>query len=149
MLFYLIGAFVLLSSAQDLKTFLLGGVFKMSSLSDLLQNYPVSPPPPGVKSNFNNPETLGATLIRINVVFITLMLVMVAVRIYSKARITRTLWWDDCGWLSQLRNTRLSTDRRLRRVYSCGSGFDSSYSHDAVKYAQTPASTFEYLLTRP
>lgn len=74
----------------------------MSSLSEFAQNYPAMQPPPGVKSNFDNPdnpETQSTLLITFNVVFVTLMLLTVVIRIYSEAHITRTLWWDDCRWL--------------------------------------------------
>lgn len=62
-----------------------------------LQNIPALPPPPGVKSNFDNPVTRDAALIEANAVFIALMLLLLAIRVYSKARITHTLWWDDCA----------------------------------------------------
>ncbi len=68
----------------------------MSLPSDWLQNLPALLPPPGVQSNFDNPETQSATLIKVNVVFLALMLVMVTIRMYTKGILTRKIWWDDC-----------------------------------------------------
>ena len=74
------------------------------SLAAQLQNYPALPPPPGVKSNFDNPVTQDAALIKVNAVFIALMLPMIVIRIYSKAFISHTLWWDDCKYYAATRS---------------------------------------------
>lgn len=59
-------------------------------------HYPAYRPPPGIASNFKNPVTLAKPLIVVNVLFITLMISVVAIRIYTKHYIVRKLWWDDC-----------------------------------------------------
>lgn len=57
---------------------------------------PALPPPVGVQSNFTNPKTLGTSLIVVNTVFLPLMLLVVAIRIYSRGHIMHRLGWDDC-----------------------------------------------------
>lgn len=61
-----------------------------------LDQIPALPPPPGVQSNFDNPET-REELARI-VVGLTygLMLVFLALRIYARVSITNSLGVDDC-----------------------------------------------------
>lgn len=61
------------------------------------QNIPAIPPPPGVVSNFNNPKTLAPSLIAVNATFLSLMLIAVSIRIYSRGFIVRALGWDDCN----------------------------------------------------
>ena len=53
-------------------------------------------PPPGVYSNFVNPESLRNPEIAVNVVFVTLATFAVVVRVYAKAVVTRATGWDDC-----------------------------------------------------
>ncbi|KAJ8120457.1 hypothetical protein ONZ43_g2838 [Nemania bipapillata] len=62
----------------------------------LLDTIPALPPPAGVQSNFDNPET-REDLAKI-VVGLTygLMLVFLALRIYTRIRITNSLGVDDC-----------------------------------------------------
>lgn len=62
----------------------------------LLDQIPALPPPPGVQSNFDSPET-REDLAKI-VVGLTygLMLVFLAMRIYTRIRITNSLGVDDC-----------------------------------------------------
>lgn len=63
---------------------------------DFLQNIPVINPPPGTTSNFVNPKTVAPGLIAINAVFVPLMLISVAIRVYVKGSILRAIGWDDC-----------------------------------------------------
>jgi hypothetical protein len=62
----------------------------------LLDQIPALPPPPGVQSHFEHPET-REDLAKI-VVGLTygLMLVFLAMRIYTRIRITNSLGVDDC-----------------------------------------------------
>ena len=60
------------------------------------ENIPAFPPPPGVVSNFDNPKTLSSSIIGVNVTFLSLMLIVVFIRIYSRGFIARSLGWDDC-----------------------------------------------------
>ena len=60
------------------------------------ENIPAIPPPPGVVSNFENPETLASSIIGVNVTFLSLMLIVVFIRIYARSFIVRSLGWDDC-----------------------------------------------------
>lgn len=61
-----------------------------------LSKIPAMKPPPGVTPNFINPPSIGNTIIVVNVVFLTLMLGFVILRIYTKGVLTRSLGWDDC-----------------------------------------------------
>ncbi|KAH8654975.1 hypothetical protein BGZ60DRAFT_532605 [Tricladium varicosporioides] len=62
---------------------------------EVLAQYPAMKPPLGVKSNFINPPSQQPALIILNAVFLALMVIVVAIRLYSKARILRTIGWDD------------------------------------------------------
>ena len=53
-------------------------------------------PPPGVHSNFVNPESLRNPEIIVNAIFVSLATVAVVVRIYAKTVVTRATGWDDC-----------------------------------------------------
>lgn len=61
-----------------------------------LSHTPFLKPPPGVVPEFVDPVSQAPTVIVINVVWITLMLCFVVMRIYTKGRILRNLGWDDC-----------------------------------------------------
>lgn len=63
---------------------------------DFFANLPALAPPAGVLPNFNNPKTLTPSLIGVNATFLALMLVAVAIRIYSRGLIVHALGWDDC-----------------------------------------------------
>ena len=53
-------------------------------------------PPPGLHSNFVNPDSLRTPEIAVNAVFVSLATLAVVVRIYAKAVVTRATGWDDC-----------------------------------------------------
>lgn len=61
-----------------------------------LSKIPLMQPPPGVTSNFINPPSLANVIIAVQAVFLTLMLGLVILRIYTRAYLTRSLGWDDC-----------------------------------------------------
>lgn len=54
------------------------------------------PPPEGIEANYDAPNTNGTTFIIIAVIGILLATLFTAVRIYTKAVLTRSLGWDDC-----------------------------------------------------
>ncbi|KAI0544893.1 hypothetical protein F4679DRAFT_589002 [Xylaria curta] len=61
----------------------------------LLEQIPALPPPPGVQSNFDNPETReGPARIVVGLTY-GLMLIFLALRIYTRVRITNSLGIDD------------------------------------------------------
>lgn len=61
-----------------------------------LEHIPALPPPPGVQSNFENPETReGLAKIIVSLTY-GLMLIFLAMRIYTRVRITNSLGIDDC-----------------------------------------------------
>ena len=57
---------------------------------------PAGPPPPGVHSNFVNPESLQNPAIAVNVIFLSLATTAVVMRLYAKGVVTRAVGWDDC-----------------------------------------------------
>jgi hypothetical protein len=59
-------------------------------------NLPALRPPPGVKSNFENPETRSREIIVINAVFLTLMLVAVLMRFCVRRSGNTPFNWDGC-----------------------------------------------------
>ena len=61
-----------------------------------LSKIPAMKPSSGVTPNFINPPSIGNAIIVVNVVFLTLMLGFVILRIYTKGVFTRSLGWDDC-----------------------------------------------------
>ncbi|KAI9883234.1 MAG: kinase-regulated stress-responsive transcription factor skn7 [Watsoniomyces obsoletus] len=68
----------------------------MASPSDLPSPFgPSMPPPPGVEPNFDNPPSLHHQIIAVATVLPLLAAIFVAVRIYTRAFISRCLWWDD------------------------------------------------------
>lgn len=62
----------------------------------LLANYPAMLPPEGVTPNFVDPYTLGPIFVIVSSVLITIMMIFVVVRIYTRIFINRKLYWDDC-----------------------------------------------------
>lgn len=58
--------------------------------------YPALPPPHGVTSNFEHPVSQAKALIVINALCITLMLLILGIRVYTKHCIAHSLGWDDC-----------------------------------------------------
>ena len=61
-----------------------------------LSHTPFLKPPPGVVPNFVDPVSQARDVIVINVIWITLMLCFVAMRLYTKGRLLGNLGWDDC-----------------------------------------------------
>ena len=53
-------------------------------------------PPPGTISNFIDPVTRGPALVISSAIAVTLMVLAVTVRFYTKLYIRKTWGWDDC-----------------------------------------------------
>ena len=62
---------------------------------DALRQYPAGVPPAGVIPNFAHPQSRGSILIVVGGVMIALMVIFLANRAYTKARIIRRYSWDD------------------------------------------------------
>ncbi|KAI9885609.1 MAG: histone deacetylase [Watsoniomyces obsoletus] len=56
---------------------------------------PALKPPPGILPNFENPLSLRHRIVTVSTIFPVLAALFVAVRIYTRAFITRAVWWDD------------------------------------------------------
>lgn len=65
------------------------------SLSLPVQDIPFLLPPPGHKSNFENPETLGPTIIKLCSICLTLMWLSFLLSVYTKVWVKRCFGWDD------------------------------------------------------
>jgi hypothetical protein len=66
-------------------------------MSSPWENLPAELPPSGVTSNFVNPPNHDLALIALNAIWVSLMVVFVAIRMGSRVLITRQdIWWDDC-----------------------------------------------------
>ena len=57
---------------------------------------PASPPPPGVTSNWVDPESIASGLIVPNVVFMVLAIVAVALRMHTRVFLIHNVGYDDC-----------------------------------------------------
>ena len=68
---------------------------KLFNLMDPAQ-IPLSPPPPGVTSNFVNPVSQATAIKVISTICMLFVFVSFAMRIYVRLWIKRTLQKDDC-----------------------------------------------------
>lgn len=59
------------------------------------------PPPPGVTSNFEDPVTLGPIWRATICVSVALAVVSLALRLYTRLYVTRSIGADDCRTLSE------------------------------------------------
>jgi hypothetical protein len=53
------------------------------------------PPPPGVVANFVNPPNQLAGNLALHIVCLSLVTMCMAMRVYTRTRINRFIWWDD------------------------------------------------------
>ena len=67
-----------------------------------LAHTPLQAPPPGVIPNFTNPPSQGVGLIVVSAICYSLMLPLVALRVYSRNWINRSFGLDDGRYLSML-----------------------------------------------
>jgi hypothetical protein len=65
-----------------------------ASVSDIM-NSPLHPPPKGKHSNFVNPESHGYILTDVCSVFLAVMTLFYAVRIYGRFFVSKRPRWDD------------------------------------------------------
>lgn len=68
----------------------------MDLTNPALAKYPLALPPPGVIPNFVNPESHAYQLIITVAVCLSLVVVAVFMRLYTKQFITHSMGWDDC-----------------------------------------------------
>lgn len=57
---------------------------------------PVATPPPGVTSNFVDPESLATTTMSVAISILSLTALVVSVRLFSNYHAIRGLGWNDC-----------------------------------------------------
>lgn len=63
---------------------------------------PAAAPPPGIPSNFVDPETGSGATIAVSVVMLFLILVVVSGRLYHSACVSCSVGLDDCALLSSI-----------------------------------------------
>ena len=74
-----------------------------SDVSPTSFHLPAQSPPPGVESNFIDPVTCAPDLVATSVLCLSLMVVCVAIRFYTKLYIKNVWGWDDCRGISRPR----------------------------------------------
>ena len=62
----------------------------------LLATFPALSPPAGVKSNFVDPESRAGTFRAVAYTSLSIMMVFLLLRIYTRARVNRMFGADDC-----------------------------------------------------
>ena len=85
----------------------------MSLQDQLLDMLPGMTPPPGVTSDFVHPYSLQKYNVITLSVCMTVSTLFVAMRLYTNARITRTLNWEDCTILLPSSCTKLIVYRHM------------------------------------
>lgn len=73
-----------------------GGVDPSSLDPAILANLPAASPPDGEKPNFSDPRSLEGLGRACIYTFLPIMICFVVLRIYAKARVSRSLGIDDC-----------------------------------------------------
>jgi hypothetical protein len=71
-----------------------------------LSHVPLGPPPPGVESNFVNPENRAIEYYLVGGIGAFLMLFFVSIRLYVRLT-SRTAWWDDGKWATTFKAVEL------------------------------------------
>lgn len=67
-----------------------------SEQADFLANYPGIQPPQGVASNFENPPTRNDIGFSVVIIFVVLVVITGAFRLYSRLAVIRTFKLEDC-----------------------------------------------------
>lgn len=62
---------------------------------EALSHIPAGVPPPGVISNFENPQSEAKLIIIISTICLCFMIPIARIRVYSRIWITRSFGWDD------------------------------------------------------
>jgi len=59
---------------------------------------PAATPPPGTISDFENPPSDARIVYTILSICLSFVTISVVLRVYTRARISRPVWWDDCKY---------------------------------------------------
>jgi len=60
-----------------------------------LSQIPAGQPPAGQVSNLENPTTRGHMITTCNIICLVIVCIVVTMRMYTRIRIVKSLWWDD------------------------------------------------------
>ena len=74
----------------------------MPNLSSDANLEPAMPAPPGHHSQLINPPSQHVPTIVCLVLAIVISALFVAIRFYTRQRVTHQLWWDDCNALQNV-----------------------------------------------
>ncbi|KAL4922385.1 hypothetical protein BDW62DRAFT_197063 [Aspergillus aurantiobrunneus] len=85
----------------------------MDSIPD--DSTPAAPPPPGVESNFIDPPSRQLAIIIMSTIFVFLMLLSVAARVYSRTQIIKLWRWDDTTCILAAISSLASTASCMKR----------------------------------
>ena len=66
-----------------------------SSDPSSILDQPLSPPPPGVTSNFAHPQSRASAIYTAAGICLPIILIFAALRFYAKATIMKRIRWDD------------------------------------------------------
>lgn len=69
-----------------------------------LSKIPAGVPPEGQVSNLENPITRGHMITTCDIICMVIVCSVVAARMWTRMRIVKSLWWDDCEFILCLVN---------------------------------------------
>ena len=78
-----------------------------------ITNIPVLLPPPGVRPNFDNPESNSQTFFVVTSILLVIATLLTANRVYAKTCIIRKYTTDDCRFLSMDCEVQLTHEKLL------------------------------------
>jgi hypothetical protein len=72
-----------------------------------LDQIPAGRPPPGQASHIHNPTSRGHMITACDIICMIIVCTVVAMRMYTRIRLVKNLWWDDCEFFSSVELTSL------------------------------------------
>lgn len=77
-----------------------------------LSTIPAVPPPPGVLFDFNNPDNYKSENIIMHSIILSIITIMVAIRLYTRGVMKKSMGIDDCEYLKRPLGQRRLTENR-------------------------------------
>lgn len=72
-----------------------------------LDQIPTGRPLPGQASHIHNPTSRGHMITTCDIIYMIIVCTVVAMRMYTRIRLVKNLWWDDCEFISSVEFTSL------------------------------------------
>ncbi|KAF2120380.1 hypothetical protein BDV96DRAFT_642208 [Lophiotrema nucula] len=101
-----------------------------SGVPEAIWDLPVLPPPPGHVSNFDHPVTRNNELIIISAVFLTLMVLAVAMRFSVRRAGTELIGWESCELVYQVRWYLLKGQSDVYHRRTCIDLYECTYDSE-------------------